>query len=73
MQIFLSLKEENSTLLTLLRFVFWVLFSVEENPPQPIFIEVEKMKVHHYNHDSGGETFLLLNAQCSLKSQSTKR
>lgn len=60
MQRFLSLKEKNSTLLILLRFVFWVLFSVEESAsPQLISIKVEEMKVHHYNHDTGGETFFV--------------
>lgn len=41
MQRLLSLKEENSTLLIPLRFVFWALFSVEESAyPQPISIRI---------------------------------
>lgn len=67
MQRFLSLKEKNSTLLILLRFVFWVLFSVEESAsPQLISIKVEEMKVDHYNHDTGAETFFVV--ECSVHS-----
>lgn len=41
MQRFIGLKEKNSNLLILLRFMFWVLFCVEENAsPQPISIRI---------------------------------